>query len=53
MIRLATVIATFAVDFLAQYRERLTADHYRALAALQQYRTEASRKMQVQCAECP
>ena len=53
MIRLATVITTFEADFLAQYRDRLTADHYRALAALQQCRTQASRKMQVQCSECP
>ena len=53
MIRLATVIATFEVDFLAQYRDRLTADHYRALAALQQCRTQASRKLQVQCTACP
>jgi hypothetical protein len=33
MIRLAQVIATFEADFLAQYRERLTAQHLRALAA--------------------
>ena len=45
MIRLAAVIATFAADFLAQYRDRLRPEHYRALAALQQCRTHASRKM--------
>jgi integrase len=31
MIRLATVIDTFEADFLAQYRDQLTPDHYRAL----------------------
>jgi hypothetical protein len=53
MIRLAAVIETFAADFLAQYRDRLTADHYRALAAMKQCRTQASRKLQVKCSECP
>ena len=52
MIRLATVIDTFEADFLAQYRHRLTVDHTRALAAIQQCRTEASPKMQVQCTAC-
>jgi hypothetical protein len=52
MIRLASVIATFEADFLAQYRGRLTADHYRALAAMKQCRTQASLKMQVRCTEC-
>ena len=52
MIRLAAVIETFKTDFLAQYRDRLTADHYRALAAMQQCRTQASRKLQVKCPEC-
>jgi len=52
MIRLAAVIDTFETDFLAQYRHRLTSDHYRALAAMKQCRTEASPKMQVQCSEC-
>lgn len=52
MIRLAKVIETFEADFLAQYRNRLTSAHYRALAAMKQCRTEASRKMQVQCTEC-
>jgi hypothetical protein len=53
MIRLAAVIKTFETDFLAQYRDRLTADHYRALAAIKQCRTQASRKMQLKCPECP
>ena len=52
MILLAKVIATFETDFLAQYRDRLTSAHTRALAAMKQCRTEASRKMQVQCTEC-
>ena len=52
MIRLAKVIATFEADFVAQYRDRLTSAHYRALAAMKQCRTQASPKMQVQCSEC-
>ena len=52
MIRLAKVIATFEADCLAQYRGRLTSAHYRALAAMKQCRTEASRKMQVKCTGC-
>lgn len=52
MIRLAKVIATFETDFLAQYRDRLSSAHYRALAAMKQCRTDASRKMQVQCTQC-
>jgi len=52
MIRLASVIETFADDFLAQYRNKLTADHTRALAAMQRCRTHASPKMQVQCTGC-
>jgi len=53
MIRLATVIETFAADCVAHYRDRLRPEHYQALAAIQHCRTEASRKMQVQCTECP
>lgn len=53
MIRLGAVIDTFEADFLAQYRHRLTSDHYRALAAMKQCRTQASPMMQVQCSECP
>lgn len=52
MIRLASVIDTFEADFLAQYQHRLTADHYRALAAIKQCRTRASPMMQVQCTGC-
>ena len=52
MIRLAAVIATFAADLRAPYRDRLTADHNRALAAMQHCRTQASPKMQVQCTGC-
>ncbi len=52
MIRMAQVIDTFEANFLAQYRDRLTSDHHRALAAMKQCRTEASPKMQVQCTEC-
>ena len=52
MIRLAHVIDTFDADFRAQYRDRLTADHLRALAAMKHCRTQAGPKMQVQCAGC-
>jgi len=52
MIRLAAVITTFKADLLAHYRDRLRPEHYRALAAMQHCRTQASRKMQVQCTEC-
>ena len=52
MIRLATVIDAFAADFRAQYRDRLTADHLRALAAMKHCRTQASLKMQVACTAC-
>lgn len=52
MIRLATVIDTFQDDFLAQYRERLSPDHFRALAALGHCRTQASPMMQVHCSAC-
>ena len=34
MIRLAQVIDTFEADFLAPYRDRLTSDYHRALAAI-------------------
>jgi hypothetical protein len=52
MIRLAAVIATYEVDFLAHYRDRLRPEHYRALAAMKHCRTQASLKMQVKCPEC-
>jgi putative transposase/transposase-like zinc-binding protein len=52
MIRLAHVIETFEADFLAQYRDRLTLDHLKALAAIRQCRTQASPRMQVQCTQC-
>jgi hypothetical protein len=52
MIRLGAVIDSFEADFLAQYRNRLTADHYRALAAMKQCRTQASPMMQVKCTGC-
>ncbi len=52
MIRLASVIETFEADFLAQYRDRLSPAHYRALAAMKHCRTQASPKMLVQCTEC-
>lgn len=52
MIRLASVIDTFRADFLTQYRERLTADHRRALAAIVHCRTQVSAQMQVQCTGC-
>jgi len=52
MIRLASVIDTFEADFLAQYRDRLTSEHYRALAAIKHCRTQASPMMQVKCTGC-
>lgn len=52
MIRLASVIDTFGADFLAHYRDRLTADHRHALAAMKHCRTQASPKMQVACTGC-
>lgn len=53
MIRLSRVIDTFGTDFLTQYRDRLTGDHRRALAAMKRCRTQASMQMQVQCSGCP
>ena len=52
MTRLASVITAFEADFLAQYRNRLGADHYRALSAMKQCRTQASLKMQLKCSGC-
>ena len=52
MMRLASVIETFQADFLAHYRNRLTAEHRHALAALKQCRSQASLKMQVKCTQC-
>jgi len=52
MIRLAGVIDTFRAEFLAQYGQRLTADHHRALAALGHCRSQASPMMQLHCAQC-
>lgn len=52
MIRLARVIETFEADFLAQYRDRLSAEHLRALAAIRQCRTHASPKIELQCPQC-
>ena len=52
MIRLATIIDTFEADFLAQYRGQLRSEHYRALAAMKQCRTQASPMMRVKCTGC-
>ncbi len=52
MIRLASVIDTFEAQFLAHYRDRLTSEHTRALAAMKQCRTEVSPMMQVKCTGC-
>jgi Putative transposase/Transposase zinc-binding domain len=52
MIRLACVIDTFEAEFLAHYRNRLTSEHYRALAAMKQCRTQASPMMQLKCTGC-
>ena len=53
MIRLATVIESFETDLRAQFGNRLTSEHMRALAAMKQCRSHASPKMQVQCSACP
>ena len=52
MIRLATVIEAFETDLLAQYRDRLRAEHRHALSAIKHCRTPDSPKMQVQCSAC-
>lgn len=52
MTRLAHVIETFGAEFLADYGERLTADHRRALNALRLCRTQAAPRMHVQCTDC-
>jgi len=52
MTRLAAVIGTFETDLRAQYRDRLTAEHLRALGAMKRCRSHASLKMQVQCTGC-
>ena len=53
MIRLATLIESFETDLRAQFGNRLTSEHLRALAAMKQCRSHASPKMQVQCSACP
>jgi len=52
MIRLASVIADFEADFLAQFRHRLSADQLRALAAIRHCRSPSSPMMQVRCGDC-
>lgn len=52
MTRLADIINTFGDDFRTQYRDRLTSDHLRALAAMKHCRSEVSPKMQVACTAC-
>lgn len=52
MTRLAHVIDAFDADFRAQYRDRLTSDHLRALAAMKHCRSEANPKMRVTCTAC-
>jgi len=52
MTRLAAVIEAFEADFLAQYRHRLTSDHWRALAAMKRCRNHASPRMQLACSDC-
>jgi len=52
MIRLATVIDTFAVDFRAQYGSQLPSAHLQALAPMRRCRMQASAKMQVRCTGC-
>ena len=52
MIRLAAIIDAFEADLRTHYRDRLTSEHYRALAAMKLCRTQASPKMQVHCSGC-
>ena len=52
MIRLASIIDTFEADFRARYRDRLTSDHARALAAMKHCRSAVSPKMQAACTAC-
>jgi Putative transposase/Transposase zinc-binding domain len=52
MIRLAAIIADFGADFLAKFRDRLSVDQLRALAAIRHCRSPASPMMQVQCTDC-
>ena len=52
MIRLATVIEAFEADLRVQFRDRLGAEHHRALAAMKRCRTQASPKMHLQCSGC-
>ena len=52
MIRLASVIDTFAADFRTQYGSQLSSAHLQALAAMRRCRTQASAKMQVRCTGC-
>ncbi len=52
MIRLATIIDTFETELLANYRGQLRSEHYRALAAMKQCRTQASPMMRVECSGC-
>ncbi len=52
MIRLGSVIAEFATDFVAQFRHRLNCEQLRALSALRDCRSPASPMMQVQCSDC-
>jgi hypothetical protein len=52
MIRLASLIETFHDEFLAQYRDRLSSDQHRALAAMWRCRSQASPMMQLRCPQC-
>jgi hypothetical protein len=52
MIRLASLIETFEADLRAQYGDKLTGEHFQALAAMKRCRTQASPKMQAACTDC-
>jgi hypothetical protein len=52
MITLSSIIQTYEDAFLALYGERLTADQYKALAAMKRCRTHHSPKMLVGCSTC-
>jgi len=52
MTRLAHLIDAFDAEFRVRYRDRLTADHLQALAAMKHCRTVASPRMQLACTAC-
>ena len=50
--KLSTLINTYREGFIQQYGRRMSATHYRALAAMRTCRTRQSPKMLTRCSEC-